>query len=605
MAITTLPTFEDDEILSAGKLNELRNAIETKFAGAISGSDISWPLIAQGNLDMAGYSILGAKVFWNIINADEYTTFQAAIDAAEAAGSGAIIIPPATTIEAQGLTVDVGDIAFIGAGTSSVIKFPTSPTSDMFTTAASIEGIQFSNLTFDGNSGAGTGLNALTLTNLIDGKVLDCAFKDFSGACIDMQDDLGAACMDIEIRGCVMSDGDGAMIQAEGLTRCEIIDCDLDSTTGTAGISISPSAGAQAERITITGNHVTVAGVGIRMVSNGGSDYGDNIIIANYVNTSGTTKSGIIVGESGTPMQSCVVADNICESCTGSGIEVFGPGMAITANICRDNAVDGILATCDDMTVQGNVCKANTGNGIDISNCSEIAMSGNMSIDNTGYGYDLANIDYGFFSGNGAKDNTAGVVLLATLTNCECDAANVFGGVTSSNLMDNTLTLGGTFGFGNNTLVGANNGSNPSDGFETSAGGSGLVHRARVQVLQTVSSPATLWTVPVSEIWIVHRAYVRTVTAWDGAGTDLDIGISGGDVDGFIDGSAITGFPETVAINGQDPNDRGALLYSSREISSVIDATGGAVDIIATVTAGGGTTGVCDVFLEYSVIEAN
>jgi hypothetical protein len=605
MAITTLPTFEDDEILSAGKLNELVNAVETKFSGAISGADISWPLIAQGNLDMNGYSILGVKTFWNIINAAEYSTLQAAIDAAEAAGGGAVTIPPNTTIEAQGLTVTAGSIAFIGYGASSKIKLPDAPTSDMFTTSASIEDITFTDLYFDGNTGAGTSINCLTLTNLIDGKVRGCEFDDFSGVCISLKDDLGAACQDIEITGCVFKDGDGNMIQAEGLVRCEIVDCDMESATALAGIIITPSTSAQAEAITITANHITVPGPGIRMVSNGGSDYGDNIILGNYVRTTGTTKSGIIIGEAGTPMQNCVIADNIVEMATGNGFEVVGPGMALTANIARNCSVDGFVVASDDLTMQGNIAKANGGDGIKIENCSEIAVSGNFSVDNGDDGYHFSNIDFGYFTGNGAHNNTGGVLNgVSGMTNC-VTAGNAFGGLSNTSLYSSSFALGGALSIGAGVdIIGANNGSNVSDAFNTSAdAGSPLIHRERAQVLQTDSSPSTIWTVPSGAIWIIHRAYVRTVTAWDGSGTDLDIGISGGDVDGLIDGSTITGFPETVAIKGQDPADRGSLLYSSREISYAVDASGGAVNIIATITAGGGTTGVSDIYIEYSVLK--
>jgi len=604
MAITNLPTFEDDEILSASKLNELRDAIETKFSGAISGSDISWPLVAQGNLDMSGYSILGVKTFWNIINADEYTTFQAAIDAAEAAGGGAVVIPPNTTIEAQGLTIDVGNIAIIGYGEASVLKLPDAPASDMITTQASLTGLRFEHVRFDGNTGAGTNLNCLSLVNAIDCKVLNCSFDDWSGSCIDMQDDLGAACDDVEILGCDFVGGDGDLVKAQGLISCHISNCDFESSTATGGINIIPSAGAQAERITISGNHITVSGDGIRMVSNGGTDYGDCIITSNYVKVTGTTKSGIVCGEAGVPMQNCLIADNIIEAATEHGIEGNGPGMVVNGNIVRNCTGDGISMVSDDMTMHGNVCKANGGNGITIANCSEITVANNMCVDNTSNGYDFTNIDFGFFTGNGAGDNGS-VRSFSGLTNCTSGAGNAWLGITPSFLYDEALSLGGSLSFGNNSLVGANNGNNPSDGFETTPGGSGLVHRAKIEVLQTASSPTTLWTVPVGEIWMVHRAYVRTSTAWDGAGTDLDIGISGGDVDGYIDGSAITGFPETAQIYCEDVNEQGALLYSSRAISNAIDATGGAVDIIATVTAGGGTTGVSDVFLEYSVIEAD
>ena len=71
MTIPTLPTWVDQEVQSAGKLNLLSAALEAKFAGSIGGADLAWPLVAQGAIDMNGYELLGLKKFWNVFNADE------------------------------------------------------------------------------------------------------------------------------------------------------------------------------------------------------------------------------------------------------------------------------------------------------------------------------------------------------------------------------------------------------------------------------------------------------------------------------------------------------------------------------------------------------
>ena len=129
MPITNLPTFTDEELLAAAKLNLMRNAINSKFS-AITGADLTWPLVAEGNIDFdSQFSIVGLRTFWNIINASEYATFQAAIDAAEAAGGGCVVIPPATTVVADGVSIDASSIAIVGCGPSSVLQLTTAASS--------------------------------------------------------------------------------------------------------------------------------------------------------------------------------------------------------------------------------------------------------------------------------------------------------------------------------------------------------------------------------------------------------------------------------------------------------------------------------------------
>ena len=64
MAITGIPTFVDGEIPPAAKLNQLGDAITTKFGGAVTPGDMSWPMVVQGNIDFdKTYGIVGLRTF--------------------------------------------------------------------------------------------------------------------------------------------------------------------------------------------------------------------------------------------------------------------------------------------------------------------------------------------------------------------------------------------------------------------------------------------------------------------------------------------------------------------------------------------------------------
>ena len=124
MAIT-LPTFRNKEILTAGKLMQLVQAISAKLA-AITGADLTWDLVCGGNIDFDNqYGILGLRKFWNVINVSEYPEATALEDAKtelESMGGGVLYIPPDTTITSAPVSIDSNYIAIIGGVPSSVLK---------------------------------------------------------------------------------------------------------------------------------------------------------------------------------------------------------------------------------------------------------------------------------------------------------------------------------------------------------------------------------------------------------------------------------------------------------------------------------------------------
>ena len=155
MPITGLPTFEDNEILTAVKLNTIVQAIESKF-NAITADDLTWPLVCQGNIYFDSlHSIVGLRTFWNFVNADEYDTLQLAVDAAEAmTGSSAVLIPPSTTITADTVDISASNIWIIGAGASSEIKMTSGASGGYLirTSADTLTDIGIANLTVNCNS---------------------------------------------------------------------------------------------------------------------------------------------------------------------------------------------------------------------------------------------------------------------------------------------------------------------------------------------------------------------------------------------------------------------------------------------------------------------
>jgi parallel beta-helix repeat protein len=604
MPITNLPTFEDDEILAAGKLNELRNAIETKFTGAITGSDLAWPLVAQGNLDMNGFQLLGVTVFRGVYDASEYASLQACIDAAEAQSGGIVFLPPGYDVTVDTVSIDSSNIIIMGAVRSCKVALQSIAANDLFVVANNLENVQFLNFTLDGVSNVqswggiyGAGLKGL--------RVEGCILDDFNANFIELEEAGGLANRDCHVLNNQFIEG-GSNSRYMYVRAADGFDvrgnhCTEGADSGLDGFEFAAASGADMIHVSICDNSVLCNGNGIKVTTSTGSK-GESVIANNTVDCTGVgAGNGISAGQSGGALDNSTVTGNVVCNAQGFGLVLVGDGSTLSGNVVHTSGSDGILVSNSDYcTITGNVSHDNTSDGFLISNCDYCSFTGNVAYNNGAYGFLWSLVDHLVRAGNKAWDNTSGPES-GTYTNA--DFAADAGGLTPVWLVDRAGALGGALGFGGgNYLIGGNNGSNPSDGFRDTEGGSPLVHRAKTSVAQADSSPKTLWTVPKGEVWIVHRAYARVNTAWGGT-PDLDLGILGGDTDGFIDGSAVANFPAVAGFYGQDPADRGALLYGTYEESYVIDATATQVTIIATITVGGGAGGTADLFIEHAVIE--
>ena len=228
MAIV-LPVFEVREKLTAEKMNAFRDAVEAKFAGGITPADWSWPFVVQGNIDFAGtYGIVSLKTFWNLINAQEYInaggSLQSAIDAAQTAGGGCVVIPPDTTIETNGVNITGSLTTIMGFGHSSVLKLSSGSSSGYFFRNATggMTDIAILNVAFDGQN-TGTG-QAGVIIRRVSRFIMDTVYmKNFSGFAIQITHDgtPGNSCSDVVLRNVVCTGGTSA-----SATHLKVEDCD-------------------------------------------------------------------------------------------------------------------------------------------------------------------------------------------------------------------------------------------------------------------------------------------------------------------------------------------------------------------------------------------
>lgn len=116
--------FIEEEIPSPEKLNALRDAMIQAFSGNIGASNVSWPLIAQGALDMNNNPLLNVGNLNNVIHVNDTKSLAEAIADVNAAGGGYIVIDPEAdaSTTASGVAITANNVVIAGGGGSSIIN---------------------------------------------------------------------------------------------------------------------------------------------------------------------------------------------------------------------------------------------------------------------------------------------------------------------------------------------------------------------------------------------------------------------------------------------------------------------------------------------------
>lgn len=399
MAITGIPTFEDGEIPSAGKLNQLGVAITTKFAGAVEPGDFTWPFVVQGNIDFDDtYGIVNLKTFWNTFNAAEYATLQAAINAAGAANGGAVIIPPGEIV-ADGVSIENSNIAIIGYGKKSSIRLTTSASSGhMFRSGtASLENIGFYNLLLNG-AGQGTGQKGVIMRRVAGFQAIGVIFSNFSGAALDFTNGgtPGEASTDAQVVACQFRNGSSSHIIASDVDGL-LISNTKSYTAGATAIALEPgAANGLIKRVQFSNVQVTSpTGSGISVL--GGSATADakwSQIYATNCLVTGASAAAYIWGTT-----SKLLLD-----------------AGLTGCHAPQATTDGIRAAIQAGAIIGCHLRASSGDGIDIQNSVDLWVTGNNCKDAGAYGVNASTTTDCEVTNNNCRDAVTGAVNKASST---------------------------------------------------------------------------------------------------------------------------------------------------------------------------------------------
>jgi hypothetical protein len=335
MAISNIPTFSDGELLTASKLNQLGSAISTKFSGAVSGADLVWPLVAQGNIDLnSSYSLTNLRTLWSVVNVAEYDTVADAIAALPSAG-GCLFVPPGT-VTTDGNELDTSDVLVLGTGRGSILKLTASATSGyLMRTTAGLNNISFASLTIDGNGATGSGQDGIQVRD-VDGVVFsNVYFKNFSGEHLVLTHSgtQGNPCENVQIIGCHFEGGSGDHVLMDDVDGVQIIGCNFENPT-TKCINGTPSTTASYMRsILVQGCTCSDANNSIYIVGGSGTA-SDNWRLVRILGNEIVSDAGVAItcGTTTAILKISKVADNIGTGITGNGINCLLTGGEVCDN---------------------------------------------------------------------------------------------------------------------------------------------------------------------------------------------------------------------------------------------------------------------------------
>lgn len=370
------PTFEDKQILTPEDLNDFVQDLQDKFTAGIGSADITWPLLAEGNLELDIHQITGGRSIWGVVNAAEYDTLDAAL---AAASGGVCFIPPNTTIEASSVAIPGAGTAIIGCGQSSVIRASSGATGSLLknSTSGVTSQLVIANLQLDGNNETCDGLE---LNGAQYCMISNVQFEDFDGDALKITADGATVSERILVTNCHFR-GNDIHVDITAIRDAAISNCYFRSADDTALRAV----GSDIRRLTVNGCVFRDSDAESVQIIGGAASYSadaSEIVVANNViDGSGMVDSVpcIEVGSSAGYMQNITIDGNQITSANSDAIKVYARYGSITGNNAYGAGGDGLdLTSSEDLVVTGNNFAGAGAYGVDGSSSTDCVVSNNV-----------------------------------------------------------------------------------------------------------------------------------------------------------------------------------------------------------------------------------
>lgn len=373
MPITNLPTFVDGQLLTAAQLNQIVTALQTKFSGNVTGSDLVWPLQAQGDIDFGGqHDIDGLRQFWGVINVDEYDSFADAV-AALPTGGGALFIPPGTTVTADGVAI-TKPVTVYGAGKTSVLKLTSSSTSGYLLRVTGTSNFTLRNLTIDGNSETGSGQDGVQVRNVDGVTIANCRFQDFSGDALYLGNDgtAGNSSTRVIVYACQFDDGAADHIAINDLDGGSITFCQFNNPTGDGIEAVPTGAGSLLRSIVIGNNQFNSCARAVYAIGQSATPSNNFRLIKLIGNESlSTTDVAFTLGAASAELREIVCIGNIVVSASDDAFNIVSERGIVQGNYAVSAGADALdMTSSTDLYVEGNSFANATSDAIDATSSS-------------------------------------------------------------------------------------------------------------------------------------------------------------------------------------------------------------------------------------------
>ena len=383
MALAGLERLDPKDFLTADIWNNLMDILEAKFAGGVGTSDITWPLVAQGDIDFsAGYEIIGLRKFWNVVNAAEYTDFAAALSAAEGLGGAAVFVPPYTTLSTAATVINSSNITIFGFGPTSVLKITAASTGPLLQTATSgLTDIAIEDIMLDG-TGAGAGCKGVIFKRVTRPRMRRVYMTAFTDDFVFFTNGgvAGQSCVDGVLDELHCSLGTAEHIAGDDIAGLEITKF-VSKSAGADAISFVPGSSTHLiQDILVSDSRIlSGGGKGVRIVGSGAAGI-DAHSRNRVVNTHCASMTGTPF-ELGTT--SLLLKDTTIIGCSGpvaagDGLRIASDKGVVSGNMFANATSDGIdMSFSVDLWVHGNNCKDAGAYGINATSATDCDVIGN------------------------------------------------------------------------------------------------------------------------------------------------------------------------------------------------------------------------------------
>jgi len=248
MPLVGMPSFSAKQKLLAAQLNQLVSTVVAKFNGAITGSDMAWPMTALGNFNANGNQIQNVARFWNMYDITQYLgNIQGLLDTISALGGGTIFIPANTTVTTTNLDFNnnSASLSIIGAGIStSTLRMTTAATSDLLrVTCGSID---FRNFRFDGNLTGSATKALLRISTVTTGTIQAVRFVNSNGYGLqaDFRSAAGSGCLNVRVVNCHFAGNQADCVRLEDAANMTVCDSTFLDNTTAIGVNLAPQSGS-------------------------------------------------------------------------------------------------------------------------------------------------------------------------------------------------------------------------------------------------------------------------------------------------------------------------------------------------------------------------